>query len=810
MNLLKRVRDKRSAYAYFLVFAFIAIFIVAVVPSRVLADSGAANMYNDKKKECLDHGYYYATMSPTPSKDDIQGFCIESPNSISGSYTIINPSGSSSSNSESDSGPSASEKKAQADKLCAAQYGDNETAYETTFNAGLGGPSETANIKFTLQGACVSGYQLQGGSTTCESYFGKYFSSDPKTLKPLTDACIFGRTEVSPQVDQWAEEEAGKEEDENSCQVDGIGWIVCPVMTFLGGIADGAYSIVEGMLSVDSTLITNTSLKNAHKAFLDIANAGFIIVFIIVIYAQLTGAGSTSVGSAYQLKKIAPRLIIAAILVNLSYYISAIAVDLSNIVGSSVGDLISSIPSGSTSTSTTNGLEYAGQAITWGGILVGVLAAAAMAVLAITSSVLIAAVLALAMILLILLGRQAAIVILIVLSPLAFLAWVLPNTESLFKKWWKMLGSMLMLYPIVAVVFAGSQLAANIVANAGAESDWSMQAMAMGIATIPFFVVPSLLKGALNGLGSVGTKLSGFSGKMNARVGKESMETSRLGEAKRAHNLRSTQGRAFKRRNSRVSTWLASDEANNGVLGGRFKGAGNRVASFIGDTPGAAAAVAATDEATMKAVAQRKILMMEKHGPAGVLAQDSAGVLQDVGLMRQNGAISGASLDLQNSLETNDDEGTRAATQILLGKGNPGREQLKAVLAHHQNNNPDFAESAAYQGVQHEINSANLKASDNVLAMSASTTSSVANLEANPSTYTGLDDSEHAGQSTNSLKTADLLDQKDPKRNNVDFKPRVGADRAQRILDKDKEGTIKLTDDKRNLYMDIATRPKTP
>ena len=315
---------------------------------------------------------------------------------------------------------------------------------------------------------------------------------------------------------------------ENACQVDGIGWIVCPVITFLGKAADTAYDMVEGMLKVNVQVINSQNLKNTHKAFLDIANAGFIIVFIIVIYAQIMGVGSGSIGATYQLKKIAPRLLVAAVLVNLSYYISTLAVDLSNIAGSSVRTLIDVIPT--TSGASTSGVaETIGQGITWTAITGATIGIATGLVLAISGPVLLASMLAIAMMLLIVMGRQAAIILLIAISPLAFLAWVLPNTESLFKKWWKMLSSMLLLYPIVSVVFSGSQLAANIVANAGDTGGWAIQATSMGIATIPFFVVPSLLKGALNGLGSVGAKLSGVTDKLNSRVGKSVKDTSRLG-----------------------------------------------------------------------------------------------------------------------------------------------------------------------------------------------------------------------------------------------------------------------------------------
>ncbi|MCZ6324111.1 hypothetical protein O5165_25825, partial [Escherichia coli] len=68
----------------------------------------------------------------------------------------------------------------------------------------------------------------------------------------------------------------------------------------------------------------------------------------------------------YSIKKMLPRLIVAAILVNLSYYICAIAVDISNILGHSLQQALIDIrqqfngqgSSGISATSWENITEY--------------------------------------------------------------------------------------------------------------------------------------------------------------------------------------------------------------------------------------------------------------------------------------------------------------------------------------------------------------------------------------------------------------------------------------------------------------------
>lgn len=124
-----------------------------------------------------------------------------------------------------------------------------------------------------------------------------------------------------------------------------------------------------------------------------------------------------------------PKLIIAAVLVNTSYYICLIAVDLSNLLGYGIKSLFDSVGGSVPNLNGKNG--------TWetaiSGILVGGFGVLAIG-MAISGPVLMASLLAVVLTLFILLARQALIILLIVVAPLA-LAYMLPNTEQLFKKW---------------------------------------------------------------------------------------------------------------------------------------------------------------------------------------------------------------------------------------------------------------------------------------------------------------------------------------------------------------------------------------
>ncbi len=79
-----------------------------------------------------------------------------------------------------------------------------------------------------------------------------------------------------------------------SCNINGIGWIVCPATQFLGQLNDYVYQAIKGFLEVKSTTDEQgrVAMEEAWKRFRDIANVLFAIAFLLIIYAQLTGRGS--------------------------------------------------------------------------------------------------------------------------------------------------------------------------------------------------------------------------------------------------------------------------------------------------------------------------------------------------------------------------------------------------------------------------------------------------------------------------------------------------------------------------------------
>jgi len=371
-----------------------------------------------------------------------------------------------------------------------------------------------------------------------------------------------------------ATEESKADEAKNSCGIDGIGWFICPLMNFASNISDSAYSAISQFLSIDPKIFKNDStsggLKQAWNFFRDIANAVFAVIFLWVIFSQISNVGVSN----YGIKKILPRLIIGALLVNLSFYLCQLAVDLSNILGFSLKGVLERAASEIDTQSAAAGSFYT--------VVVGALAltgAVLFLFLAVSIPTITALLLALLVVLVILIVRQAAIILLIAVSPLAFAAWLLPNTENLFKKWISMFKGLLVVFPVVSLLYGAGKLAGAILAASATDDPnnpkETMQFAALAASILPLGATPFVLKSSLNSLGSFAGKLGGLSGLANKKLGGaigNSIGNSRLNDLKKGWQKNSAKRRANRRSGN---TWLGRKaDALRGSNSRLAKGAG--------------------------------------------------------------------------------------------------------------------------------------------------------------------------------------------------------------------------------------------
>lgn len=297
------------------------------------------------------------------------------------------------------------------------------------------------------------------------------------------------------------------ETEKSTCydNVGGLGWLICPTTGLLADIIDNLYSGIESYLKI-SPLSTDTSspIYLIWQYARDITNVVFVIFLLVIVFSQLTGVGISN----YGIKKTLPRIIVAAILVNISYFICTLAVDLSNIIGVAIKNFLMGIAE------TAAGGTEVPTAINFGDVFAGLIAGGTIAGIAIGLTGGLSHLLwmfigtALAGTISIFIGfltvalRQAVVAVLVMISPLAFVCYLLPNTEKWFDKWKSTLTSMLIFYPMFAGLFGAAQLAGwAITASAGDNAFFVILGLAVRV--LPLFMAAKLLKMSGTVLGQV-------------------------------------------------------------------------------------------------------------------------------------------------------------------------------------------------------------------------------------------------------------------------------------------------------------------
>ena len=282
----------------------------------------------------------------------------------------------------------------------------------------------------------------------------------------------------------------------STCGVDGIGWIICPIANSIAGGVDGIFNVVKSFLEFKGfTANGGNALFPAWSVMRNFANVAFVIAFMIIIYSQLTSAGLNN----YGIKKMLPRLIVAAILVNVSYWICAIAVDISNILGASLNGLFTGLIPSVAGTAVNVGWVNATGTILAGGAAgataLGLSIAAAgsfVALLWMLVPLLLGVLFSVLVAVIVLAGRQVLLILFIVIAPLAFVAYLLPNTQKWYEKWQGTFITLLLMYPIISVIFGASQFAAAIVRSNA--TDMTMVLLSLAIQTIPLAITPLVIK----------------------------------------------------------------------------------------------------------------------------------------------------------------------------------------------------------------------------------------------------------------------------------------------------------------------------
>lgn len=229
---------------------------------------------------------------------------------------------------------------------------------------------------------------------------------------------------------------------------------------------------------------------------------------------------------AYTIKKVLPRLVIAIILIQISWFLFTGFINAVNEIAWGVEGLMYSPFGGRDALELTKSLEAAGGngsflALMSGGIIfIGLGAPFAMGLI-------IAILMALITAFFTLMVRQIVLLVLVLTAPLALVAWILPNTEKFWKFWWSTFTKALFMYPLVLMLVASGRITASLMPAAGGTGIVGV-VMVIVAFFAPFFLLPKTfafaggaIAGVSGAIASRGAKLRGMSNKRAmAKLGK--------------------------------------------------------------------------------------------------------------------------------------------------------------------------------------------------------------------------------------------------------------------------------------------------
>ena len=286
-------------------------------------------------------------------------------------------------------------------------------------------------------------------------------------------------------------------------------WMSCPMIdTVQKTVNDIFVKVLQGWLEIKPQLFTHTgandpgaSVFSAWQYFQGLANIAIVIYLFIVILSQLTGVGISN----YGIKKALPRILLCALLVNLSYVICQIAVDASNIAGSGMRALFDSLVKDSALVA--RGTNDTGITIVVIAVVIGLLGA--VIVLMKLSPVFIVPVmisaigllLAVIFLFLVLGIRQVLAVLLVVVSPIAIICYSVPGLNGVYKKWFGLFKAVLLAYPIATLMMGAGSLAAQILYQVwDGDNNFFAALGSMLVCIVPYFFIPSVIKGSIGKL----------------------------------------------------------------------------------------------------------------------------------------------------------------------------------------------------------------------------------------------------------------------------------------------------------------------
>jgi hypothetical protein len=477
-----------------------------------------------------------------------------------------------------------------------------------------------------------------------------------------------------------------------------MGFIMCPVIDLVGGALNWVDTQLSRLMQVDRDRYgsgpNSEKLYSAWASFRNIGLTLLIAAMLVMVISTALGIGALD---AYTVKKAFPRMVASVVFMLLSWYVCVFLIDATNVIGKGVLGLMTSpfgLSSGSLaalfSTDTGGAVVQGGAVLALTGSLFAIPGAAGIILSWIGTGLLV-----MAIAFIVLVARQMFIIVLILLSPLAILAWIFPGNDKLWKFWWESFSKLLLMFPMVMALIGAGRIFANVLANTDAAGGQSLidSLMKLTAYILPYAFIPFTFKAA-------GGIFGNLAGMVNDRS-RGAFDRLKKGRQKGLHDIgqrmgagqgfRGKQSNVLNRGSSRLASgprgWVSGSKAR-AIQQGKLRNLG---AEQVKDN--AMYNAYKNDEKFLLAAANEKMAMdairraqneLDTGIDAGdghaLSAEEKAGKRQEV-LARQAALQAARSIPNRNAAFRRQAALDLAATGYEIAGGKEGWEQLKTIAA---------------------------------------------------------------------------------------------------------------------------------
>jgi hypothetical protein len=284
-----------------------------------------------------------------------------------------------------------------------------------------------------------------------------------------------------------------------------LSWLFCPLASALELVVTSLDNEINNFMDIKPGKGTysvtadcgNDQWCSYYQSWVVVRNISLGLIAVFALVAVVSQAFGLEIFDAYTIRKVLPRLLIAAIGITLSWPLMMFFINFTNDLGFGIRQLIYAPFSGGThnlKVQLGGGAQFISSFFIAGGAIMllgfaGLLSFVATAALAVSVAFLV------------LILRQMVIALLVIFAPIALACYVLPGTQKVWKLWWDSFSRGLLMFPIIAGMIAIGRVFAAVNSHGAGSIN---QIIAFVAYFAPYFMIPFTFKLAGGAIATLG------------------------------------------------------------------------------------------------------------------------------------------------------------------------------------------------------------------------------------------------------------------------------------------------------------------